>query len=131
MPLQARIQRNTPKVPERPREGMSRAHYLWVGRLPCVVCGKFVDVDAHHLQRGLDPKERGTSRRAADRWCIPLCRKHHREAEAGGDDEAWLITKNIPGRDVASELWARRKSFDDMHDYVCKVLRERRRIYVE
>lgn len=134
MALRARHGVSVPKVPERPRDGMSPTHEKNVSALPCVICGRpepYVTVDPHHLQRSLPANERGTSRRAADRYLIPLCREHHKAAESGGDDESWLVEQGIQGRDVAAELWSRRGDPEAMREYVVKVLRERRRIYID
>lgn len=125
--------RNTPIVPPRPREGMSSKHSDDVSACPCVVCGRkepYVIVDPHHLQRAVPHTERGTSRRAADRYLIPLCRDDHTWAESKGDDEAMLATVGVQGRVVADELWRRRGDFVGMCDYVIRSLFNRG-IYID
>lgn len=104
---------------------MSPKHEEDVSRCPCLVCGRdepHVIVDPHHLQRSVPATERGTGRRAADRYLIPLCRDDHRWAEKDGDDEAALASVGIQGRAVADELWGRRGDFDLMRNYVVRCL---------
>lgn len=131
--MRPRISRTVPAVPPRPREGMSPKHEEDVSRCPCIVCGReepYVTVDPHHLQRSVPATERGTGRRAADRYLIPLCREHHDWAEKDGDDEAALVEVGINGRAVADALWARRGEFNDMREYVIRNL-SGRGIYIQ
>lgn len=107
MALRARIPRSVVTVPPRKREGMSGAHLAMVRKLPCIVCGRPAE-EAHHLLRGLPPDERGTSRRAADRWAVPVCIRDHRAAHAHGDDERWLAERGVDGRAIAAALWSAR-----------------------
>jgi hypothetical protein len=107
---------------------MSDSHMKMVSALPCLVCGRaepYVRVDPHHLQRGLPVGERGMSRRAADRYLIPLCREHHTAAEAI-DDEAWLTARGIQGRDIAAALWGARGDENAMTRIVERSLLARR-----
>lgn len=106
--MRARIPREVVKVPPRHREGMSEAHRKMVKTLPCLACGKWGPSDPHHLQRGIPVGERGVGRKASDQYLIPLCRSCHDAAEAGGDDEAWLVARGYDGRDVAKSLWTER-----------------------
>lgn len=126
--MRPRIQRAVPVVPEKPREGMDAKHVANVSRLPCLVCGRaepHVGVDPHHLKAGLPVGERGTSRRAADRYAIPLCREHHDEVEKT-DDEAWLAERGIDGRWIAQALWIAREDTIRMYRVIERSLNARR-----
>jgi hypothetical protein len=100
---------------------MSDDHRKMVKRLPCLVCGKNGPSDPHHLKRALPTNERGASRKAADRYLIPLCRDPlndhgngcHEKAE-GTDDEAWLAENGIDGRAIAGALWRATGELDAM-----------------
>lgn len=127
--MRPRIARSVVAVPPRPREGMSGAHLEDIRNMPCLGCGKAPRVDPHHLQRGLDPKERGMGRRASDQHAIPLCRSCHRKAEATGDDEAVLASWGIDGRGLAKCLWTARGDRKAMMRIVVRSL-NLRRIYV-
>lgn len=93
------------------REGMDAKHLVNVRGCPCAACGTGstaleriqAGIQAHHLLR---TDERGLSRKSSDRWAIPLCFLHHNELHAAGDEEAYLASKGIDGRAVASALWA-------------------------
>jgi hypothetical protein len=51
---------------------------------PCLVCrGAFGGSDPHHLTIA---GGRGTALRAGDEWAVPLCRKHHNELHAMGNE---------------------------------------------
>ncbi|MBM4073869.1 MAG: DUF968 domain-containing protein [Planctomycetes bacterium] len=106
------------RLPERPskqrREGESPKHRRNVAALGCVLCGRAAD--PHHLM-GLD-KGRGMGMRNTDRWAIPICRKHHDEAHAAGDDEAYLAQHGVDARALASSLWASRDDVEGMRRVV-------------
>jgi len=108
MPLPARHGRTALRRTPMRRPGDSQAHLAFVRSLPCVVCGG--KAEAHHLNRAVDGKPKGTGRKNEDRWAIPLCPQHHNgqrdSAHGHGDDEAWLASKGIQGRDLAMALWS-------------------------
>ena len=72
-----------------------------------VPCGGYIQ--AHHL---LKPwyGHKGTSLRASDNNCVPLCYKHHRQLhDCGNEDYFWTIY-NLDedyGRTKAKQLWDR------------------------
>jgi hypothetical protein len=111
MSLRPRIER-APRgvVPERKREGMSRAHLDDVRMLPCVGCGYCVGKrDPHHLKRAVPYSDKGsTGRTSTDRYAIPACRTCHEAMHASGDDEAWLTERGVDGRSIAEALWRER-----------------------
>jgi hypothetical protein len=63
----------------------------------CCICGNDVAVEAHHPRVGflnedgtvVDGTNPGAAQKASDRWALPLCGRHHREAHAKGDRLFW------------------------------------------
>jgi hypothetical protein len=92
---------------------MSAAHLANIRSLTCVRCGMY-GPDPHHLMRGVPVGERGTSRRAADRYSIPVCRACHRWVERTGNDEDQLASIGIDGMALANALWRERDSLEAM-----------------
>lgn len=111
--MPARISLNRPTRPKRePRDGMSASHLAMVRKLPCCVCGLSSNyTEAHHLLR---TGEHGMGRKSSDRWAISLCQYHHDRLHAHGDEEAFLMQFGIPGRELASSLWACRNKADPL-----------------
>jgi hypothetical protein len=96
---------------------MSASHKRDIKDLPCVVCGGVQGIDPHHLlhpEHGFNSK--GMGRTSADKWLIPLCRTCHTAAHDYklGDDEAWLASQGVAGREIASALWAERGNIEGM-----------------
>ena len=56
-----------PKPPER-----SEAYKRWIRRFPCVVCSTYHNIEAAHTG------DHGTSTKATDFNCLPMCPEHHR-----------------------------------------------------
>jgi hypothetical protein len=61
----------------------------FIRKQPCCICGG-INVEAHHvrtnsLAHGSNP---GGAQKADDRWALPLCWEHHREAHMG-EREFW------------------------------------------
>jgi hypothetical protein len=101
----SRITKLLPKPVPKVRDGMSESHLAMVRKLPCCVCGSLAVIQAHHLLR---TGEHGTGRKSSDRWAIPLCRPHHDMLHHRGDEEQFLMDYGVPGRELASALWAAR-----------------------
>lgn len=110
-----RIPRAVPTGQREPRDGMSTSHLAMVRLLPCLACGAS-GCEAHHLLLA-DPT-RGMSRKAADRWAIPVDRACHAEIHRLGYDEAMFTAMGIDARAVASALWAARGDQDRMERIV-------------
>jgi hypothetical protein len=104
MALPPRIARTVSRPPRKKRPGASRAHLDWIKTLPCCVCLARAN-DPHHLLGNVDGLPKGMGRKNEDRWAIPVCRKHHVEAHAAGNDEEWFVTQGIDARALASALW--------------------------
>lgn len=99
-----RIARDVPKSERKVRDGMSALHLARIRLLPCCVCGKPAPSDPHHLMR-VEAGARGMGLRTADKWAIPLCRRHHDWIQAGEEEEK-LAAEGIDGRALARSLWA-------------------------
>ncbi len=56
-----------------------------IRQLPCVVCFS-KPCEAAHVRIGTDG---GTSLKPSDRYCVPLCNKHHREQHNTGEHIFW------------------------------------------
>lgn len=105
----AKAKRLAPKVKRERRPGNSEAHLSAIRTLPCVIPGcSIVGCDPHHAKSGPAAAERAVGRRASDRWCVPLCRKHHDEVEAIGSrrEAAWFLERGIEVIELAAALWA-------------------------
>lgn len=82
---------------------MLQEHLEFLRTLECPVYPGERPIQAHHLLRA-DPS-RGLSRKAADKYAIPLSAKAHRELHGAGDEENWLVSNRIDGRALAATLW--------------------------
>ena len=96
-----------------PRE-RDESFLAYVRTLPCTICSALGCDPAHirspSLEHGKD--QTGTGRRPSDRWCVPLCRHHHDEQHARGDELAWWASYGIDPFVVAIELYASRPGAD-------------------
>jgi hypothetical protein len=126
--MRPRIARSVPKVPPREPGRVNKDHRAVMKFLPCLVCG-WTAHEGHHLKRGIPHTERGTSRKAHDRYIVPVCRTHHDQIEDAVDDEAWFTTRGIDARSIADALWAARGKDEAMRRVVERSLISRR-IYV-
>ncbi|MBP2427615.1 ERF family protein [Bradyrhizobium elkanii] len=88
-----------PKEPPRKR---SKAHLLFVGDQPCLVCRQ-TPSDAHHLKFA---QPRALGRKVSDEYTVPLCRAHHQELHRHGNERAWWANMQITPLQVAHDLWA-------------------------
>ncbi|MCP1756899.1 ERF family protein [Bradyrhizobium elkanii] len=87
-----------PKEPPRKR---SKAHLLFVGDQPCLVCRQ-TPSDAHHLKFA---QPRALGRKVSDEYTVPLCRAHHHELHRYGNERAWWANLKIEPLQVAQDLW--------------------------
>jgi hypothetical protein len=113
-----RINKGLARPVPRVRDGMSESHLAMVRKLPCCVCEGCGPVNAHHLLRTGDPTQRGTGRKAADKFAIPLGMRCHTFLHAHGNDEVYLMGLGIDGRALASALWAARGDQEAMERIV-------------
>src|SRR5271165_99275 len=83
-----------------------KEHCKFVATQPCVVCGR-APSEAHHI-RFAQPRALG--RKVSDEYTVPVCRLHHRELHAYGDEASWWAAVNIDPLPIALELWRRSRS---------------------
>lgn len=114
---QKRIRAKRPNSAASRREGNSARHLALIRRLPCCITGRPGPNDPHHIKSGPAKIERGTGRKATDRWAIPLSRDAHNEVESIGsrNEEAWFRARGIADVvKLAEELWAASPNFIEM-----------------
>jgi ERF superfamily len=83
-----------------------KEHCKFVASQPCVVCGR-TPSEAHHI-RFAQPRALG--RKVSDEYTVPVCRLHHRELHAYGDEASWWAGVSIDPLPIALELWRRSRS---------------------
>lgn len=79
----------------------SKAHLLFVGSQPCLVC-ELGPSDAHHLKFA---QSRGLGMKVSDEFTVPLCRSHHQELHRHGNELAWWANVQIDPIPIAKSLW--------------------------
>lgn len=84
-----------------PRRERDRDHLLFVGRQPCLLCGR-APSDAHHLRFA---QQSALGRKVGDQFTVPLCRAHHRQLHQSGDESAWWTDLEINAVEIANGLW--------------------------
>lgn len=102
---------------------MTQKHLKFIDTLPCVICvGSCGQSTHHHLlrvgreyqspmdgQEGLmfpKVKSKGMGTKSDDRFCLPICYKHHREAHDRGNDKAYFQAHGISKpEELALALW--------------------------
>jgi len=87
-----------------------RKHLKFIDSLPCVICGRFGSTHHHLLRVGnkyltakegeeafLIPKvkSKGMGTKSDDRFCLPICPKHHAEAHAAGNDKKYFQERGL------------------------------------
>ncbi len=91
-----------------PRRVRDKEHLRFVGKQPCLVCGRRPG-HAHHL-RFAQPRAMG--RKVSDEWVVPLCATHHRTLHTVGDEERWWEERGIDPIAQATALWQQRNTGD-------------------
>lgn len=83
-----------------------------VRKMPCLVCHRPGPNDPAHIRSAAPQygkRHTGFGEKPDDRWVTPLCRHHHDEQHARGDELAWWISKGIPDpHGEAKALYAKR-----------------------
>lgn len=85
-----------------------------VRSFPCLICGSPA-VDAHHLTYA-QPKAMGL--KVDDKYTVPLCRLHHSELHANGDERLWWDLQGVNPEDFLDERFGISlpiRSTDDGH----------------
>jgi hypothetical protein len=85
-----------------------KEHCKFVASQPCIVCGR-TPSEAHHI-RFAQPRALG--RKVSDEYTVPVCRLHHRDLHAYGDEASWWAAVSIDPLPIALELWRRSRSDD-------------------
>jgi len=80
-----------------------KEHCKFVAAQPCIVWGR-APSEAHHI-RFAQPRALG--RKVSDEYTVPVCRLHHRELHAYGDEASWWVAVSIDPLPIALELWRR------------------------
>ena len=78
-----------------------KEHRNFVAMQPCLVCGR-TPADPHHLRFA---QPRAMSRKVSDEFTVPVCRLHHRELLAHGDEKLFWKRINIDPLPIALRLW--------------------------
>lgn len=84
-----------------PRRIRDKEHRKFVGRQPCLICGRS-PCDPHHLRFA---QAKALGRKTSDEFTVPLCRGHHRELHRCGDEAAWWRRAAIDPLAAATLLW--------------------------
>jgi hypothetical protein len=84
-----------------PKRLRSKDHLRYVGRQPCLICGR-APSHAHHV-RFAQPK--GLALKVSDEFTVPLCAIHHTENHATGNERGWWEKYKIDPLAVAEGLW--------------------------
>lgn len=79
----------------------SKEHMAVVKSHGCCICRNPV-ADAHHLR--IVGHKRGMSVKNGDDYTIPLCRRHHDELHAFGDESLFLALNGINVYDLLTQL---------------------------
>lgn len=92
---------------KRPRTE-DKQHLIWIRTLSCCICGK-PGPDPAHIRSAnaiYGKAETGGQSKPADKWVTPLCRIHHDEQHAAGNELLWWAAKGIDPFGLALALFA-------------------------
>jgi hypothetical protein len=103
-----KIDKSVLAFPE-PRRIRDTEHLKFVGRQPCLICGR-APSDAHHLRFA---QLRALGRKVSDEFTVPLCRTHHRELHRRGDEKSWWEHTGIEPLGYAHDLWQQTRKGED------------------
>ena len=84
-----------------PRRIRDKEHLGFVAAQACLACGKR-PTDAHNV-RFAQPRALGV--KVSDEFTVPLCRVHHSELHAAGNEKAWWHEIGIDPLAASRELW--------------------------
>jgi DNA recombination protein Rad52 len=93
----------SPLAAPKDRRLRSKEHLEFVGKQPCLVCGRR-PAHAHHLRFA---QPRAMSLKVSDEFTVPLCAGHHDALHKTGDERAWWARHGIiEPLKMAERLWA-------------------------
>jgi hypothetical protein len=105
---------------KRPRE-RDEKHLAFIRSLRCCLCGK-PNPDPAHI-RSANPiygkRETGGGEKASDKWTVPVCREHHEQQHAAGNELLWWASKRIDPFGLALALYAA-SGDDDIADGILR-----------
>jgi hypothetical protein len=78
----------------------SKAYLASVRGLPCLICG--APSDPHHLQRA---QPRALSMKTGDQFVVLVCRPHHEQIHAFGDETLWWALNGVDPIEWAKRNW--------------------------
>jgi hypothetical protein len=90
-----------------PRE-KANAYLQALRRVPCAVCGALPS-DAAHLRftnMAVGRRNPGMGMKSHDRFATPLCRAHHTEQHAAGNEAAWWAAHRMDPDALAAATYA-------------------------
>lgn len=92
---------------KRPRE-RNENHLRFIKSLKCCICGKPGPDPAHIRSASAvhGKRETGGQEKASDKWTVPLCREHHDEQHAAGNELTWWASKRVDPFGLALALYA-------------------------
>jgi len=76
---------------KRPRQ-KDAAHLSFLRGLCCCICGDNTSVEAAHIRCGelkYGKLPTGMQQKPDDKWCLPVCSKHHREQHTQNEWKWW------------------------------------------
>lgn len=82
-------------------------HLGFLRSLCCVICGDNTTIEAAHLRSGnLDYGKRSTGmqEKPSDKWCLPVCGRHHREQHTTREINFWTNYGKDPFA-LCARLW--------------------------
>jgi len=77
-------------------------------RVPCAICGALPS-DAAHIRftnMAVGRRNPGMGMKSHDRFATPLCREHHTEQHAAGNEQAWWAAHRMDPDALAAGLYA-------------------------
>jgi len=89
-----------------------KEHCKFVACQPCIVCGR-TPSEAHHI-RFAQPRALG--RKVSDEYTVPVCRLHHRELHAYGDEASWWAAVSVDPLPIALELWRQSRHTEPLEE---------------
>jgi hypothetical protein len=74
-----------------------KQHLAFIRTLRCCVCGAPGPDPAHIRSASAihGKRETGGAEKASDKWTVPLCRSHHDDQHAAGNELLWWASKGI------------------------------------
>lgn len=96
-----------PTKQRRPRD-RDEKHLRWMRTLRCCICGA-PNPDPAHIRAASQihgKRQTGGGEKPSDKFTVPLCRTHHDEQHAAGNEIAWWASKGVDPFGLALSLYA-------------------------